>query len=250
MNKVIVILGVDTIVYDVIPPQTAAEVAEGCGVTDPAFYQEFPESDFDPACYNFPSCFTLSAGVVGFSLPSAKELATFVEKQKYSAAETGATVNYSANQLASQASLPVIDRLPDIQLVLDEVNLLAVQLNDSLAAIDAATTIDEINNIVNPPTGIIFTGRGAGGGPQDLNISYYTEFNSVSMTEEETELYVPGTDTVIPYNSKIGLEGGFDSAGNCFNLGDYLMQIRQVSDSRVIAEFEVPLNPDGQDVPF
>jgi hypothetical protein len=81
-----------------------------------------------------------------------------------------------------------------------------------------------------------------------LNVSYYTSFNSVSMTEAETELYIPGTATTIAYGS--GGAGKFDSFGNCFNPGDYLMQIREAATSMVIAEFECPLAPAGEDVAF
>ena len=39
--------------------------------------------------------------------------------------------------------------------------------------------------------------------------------------------------------------------GNAFNLGGpYTMQIRETATSMVIAEFEVPLNPTGEDVAF
>jgi hypothetical protein len=254
MNKVIIIVSADgeANVYDIVPPATAASIAAQSGVTDPAFYQEFPESDFDEACYNYPEAFSLSAGVVSFSLDAAKARASQLEKDKYSAAEAAATTGFSANQLASQSSLDPVDRLPDIQAVLDTVNVLAVDLNDKLTQIAVATTIDEVNNIAYPPYGILFTGRGDGLGPEDLNVSYYTEFNSVSLTEAETELYVPGTDTVLPYtiNPEIHEGGFFDSTVNCFNPGDYLIQIRQVSNSSVIAEFEVPLAPAGVDVPF
>jgi hypothetical protein len=68
------------------------------------------------------------------------------------------------------------------------------------------------------------------------------------MTEAETELYVPGTATVIAYGS--GGPGQFDSFGNCFNPGDYLLQIREAATSMVIAEFECPLNAAGEDVAF
>lgn len=251
MSKVIIVTPSSNQVYTIPVGMTAEQVAANGGITDPSLYQEFLESDFDAACYNFPQAFTLSAGVVGFDLASAKVSATTQEKNKYSNLETQATAGYSTNQLASQSSLAEIDRLPEIQLILDEVNTLAVQLSANLAAIDAATDINEVNNIVNPPTGTLFTGRGGGLGPQDLNLSYYTAFNSVSLTEAETELYVPGSDTVIPYvvDPETG-EGTFDSAGNCFNVGDYLIQIRQVSNSFVIAEFEVPLNPAGENVAF
>lgn len=250
MQKVIINLAGFYQIYDIGPGQTAEEVAAGCGVTDPDLYQEFDASDFDPACYNFPAGFSLSEGVVSFSLLAAKNQAINIEKFNYATLESSATQGYSTTQLSSQASLPAVDRLPEVQSVLDAVNVLAVELNDKLIAINTATNIDELNNIVNPPTGILFTGRGSGLGSQDLNVSYYTEFNSVSLSEAETELYVPGTDIVIPFNPEIGDSGGFDSIGNCFTVGDYLIQIRETDTSLVIAELEVPLNPAGENISF
>jgi hypothetical protein len=150
MQKVLVITNLGNQVYDILPERTAAEVAASCGVTDPALYQEFAESDFDPACYNFTSAFTLTGGVVGFDLTTAKFIAGSQEKVNFATLEADATAGYSTNQLASQGSLAEVDRLPEIQLVLDAVNTLAVELSANLAAIDAATTIDEVNAIVYP----------------------------------------------------------------------------------------------------
>ena len=246
MQKVLVITSLGSQVYDILSGQTAESIAAAGGVTDPSLYQEFAESDFDEACYLYPSSFTLSGSVVGFDLSTAKIQATAQEKDKFAGLEQSATEGYSANQLSSQASLASASRLPEIQLVLDAVNVLATDLSANLAAIDAATDINEVNNIVNPPTGILSTGRGAAG-PLDLNNSYYTEFNSSSLTESETELYVPGTTTVISYGS---IPGGFDSAGDCFATGDYLVQIREVATSRVISEFVCPLAPANEDVAF
>ena len=154
----------------------------------------------------------------------------------------------STDLLTAVSGQELIDRPARFQDVLDVMSAVSDNLDANLAAIEAATTVDEINNIVNPPGGILFTGRGAGLGPEDLNVSYYNAFNSVSMTEAETELYVPGTATVIPYGS--GGPNAFDSMGNAFNPGDYLLQIREAATSRVIAEFECPLNPAGEDVTF
>jgi len=235
-------------IYSILPGQTAASIAASGGVTDPALFQEFAESDFDAACYNFPSAFTLTAGVVGFSLPYAKDTASAQAKSETTTQQAAALAGYTPEVLAAQATLPELSRTPEIQASIEVVNLLNDTLQANLAAIAAATTIDEVNNIVNPPTGLLFTGRGSGLGPQDLNVSYYTEFNSVSMTEAETELYVPGTSTVISYGS--GDPGQFDSTGNCFALGDYTIQIRETSTSQVIAEFECPLAPAGVDVAF
>ena len=155
---------------------------------------------------------------------------------------------FTTDLLVGVAGQDPLDRPARFQAELDEMVAISNQLDSDLTAIDNATSVDEINNIVNKPSGILFTGRGAGLGPEDLNVSYYTEFNSVSMTEAETEIYIPGTATVIAYGS--GGPGQFDSAGDCFNPGDYLMQIRETATGMVIAEFECPLNPTGEDVAF
>jgi hypothetical protein len=182
------------------------------------------------------------------------------EAQYNASLEVKTTANEQENQLVfnSQLSSEVltavtsqdpVDRPTRFQDVLDAMAVVSDNLDANLTAIDAATTVDEINNIVNKPTGILFTGRGSGLGPQDLNVSYYTEFNSVSMTESETELYVPSTAITMPYGS--GGPGKFDSMGNAFNPGGpYVMQIRETATSMVIAEITVPLNPAGEDVAF
>jgi hypothetical protein len=155
----------------------------------------------------------------------------------------------STDLLTAVTGQEPIDRPARFQDVLDAMGAVSNNLDSNLTAIEAATSVDEINNIVNPPGGVLFTGRGAGLGPQDLNVSYYTAFNSVSMAESETELYVPSTDTVIPYGS--GGPGQFDSMGNCFDPeGPYVIQIRESATSMVIAEITVPLAPAGVDVAF
>jgi hypothetical protein len=76
-------------------------------------------------------------------------------------------------------------------------------------------------------------------------------FNSpYSLTQSETELYVPGTGITLAYGALS--PGGFNSAGPCFNTGDYLIQIRVAETNIVIAEFEVPLSTDGsnEDITF
>ena len=183
-------------------------------------------------------------------LPDAKANCRSYE-QEIAATETAQIATdsgFTGDVLTASASLPEVSRPVEIQAVFDSQSAVVTELMATLAAIDACTTVDELNNIVNPPTGILFTGRGGGLGPLDLNVSYYTEFNSSTMAESDTELYIPGTATVIAYGS--GGPGQFDSAGNCFAPGDYLMQIREVATSRVIAEFEVPLNPAGENVTF
>jgi hypothetical protein len=250
MNKIIIITSFGAQVLDLSEGSSASLVASQSGVTNPALYQEFAESDFDAACYNFPQAFSLASGVVSFDLTAAKFIASSQEKSKFTTLEDEATTGYSTNQLASQGSLAEVDRLPEIQLVLDAVNTLAVELSANLASIDAATDINEVNNIVNPPTGIINIGRGQFGGPLDLNASNYVEFNSASMLQSETELYAPATSSVVPYQGFP--PDDFNSGGPIFTTGNYLIQIRETATSRVIAEFEVPLSTDGsnEDISF
>ena len=183
------------------------------------------------------------------SLPIAKENAkTLIGEQAQGELERlYFTTGTTAGILASVASQAVIDRPAVYQTVLDAANDITENSAGKLDAVSTATSVDEINNVVNPPTGTLFTGRGAGEAPLDLNVSYYTLFNSVSMTEADTELYVPGTSTVIPYGSS---PGGFDFLGDCFTLGNYLLQIRETATGSVIAEFECPLAPAGENVSF
>lgn len=128
-------------------------------------------------------------------------------------------------------------------------------VTSSVATINAAATVEDLYSF-NPAEvpftpaaeGVIFTGRGSGLGPLDMNVSYYTGWNSTTVLESDTELYVPGTDTVIAYGS--GGPGQFDSMGNCFTTGDYRVQIRQASTGFVLAEYECPLSPSGEEVNF
>lgn len=211
----------------------------------------------DPYLYTAEANYTISGNYadqswtcVPLPLATAQAGGSYEAKTTANAAldTTVCACGFSNDLLTAVASQDPLDRPARYQAELDEMTAISNQLDADLAAIDAATTVDEINDIVNPPTGLLFTGRGSGLGPEDLNVSYYTSYNSISLPESDTELYVPGTATVIAYGS--GGPGQFDSAGNCFNPGDYLIQIRNSKTGFVIAEFEVPLNPTGEDVAF
>jgi hypothetical protein len=211
----------------------------------------------DPYLYTATAVYTVVGNYANqswtcdpYPLSTAKETGSYEAKTAANTQEA-TLVQQSGlivDVLTAVSSQDPLDRPTRYQDLLDGMTTISDNLDADLTAIDAATTVDEINNIVNKPTGTLFTGRGAGLGPLDLNISYYTAFNSVSMTEAETELYIPGTSTVINYGEFV--PNKFDSAGNCFTLGDYLVQIREVATGMVIAEFECPLAPAGQDVAF
>ena len=240
--------------YTGFSPDTDPEVLASNGI-----YTVIPTTDpYDPYLYASTAVYTIVGSYanqswtgVGRPLPTAKQAGSNEAKTTANSAvaTTECECGFSNDLLTAVSSQDALARPARYQAVLDEMTAISDNLDSDLTAIDAATTVDEINNIVNKPTGILFTGRGSGLGPEDLNVSYYTAFNSVSLTESETELYVPSTATVIPYGS--GGAGKFDSSGNCFNLGGpYTIQIRETATSMVIAEFEVPLNPAGEDVAF
>ena len=228
-QKVIVISNGAPQIYTPNLGQTAAQVAELGGVTDPTLYQQFNESDFDGACYSFVKGFSLADGVVSYSITNAKAQAVDITKANHATQEQAVTANYSDTAIASQSGLAEGDRLPEIQAVISEVNFLAYQLSDNLAKIDAASDIETVYNIVQQPSGVINTGRGGTGqaGPLDLNLSYFVTLDNMpGYTQADLELYVPGTDTVIPYDPELPAPYTFDSAGNCFAEDDYILVVR------------------------
>jgi len=237
-------INIQTVSIEVLNYQSFYPVVETTPTANPGLYTATPVYTLDGELAD--QTWTYAA----LPLSTAQDYATS-DVKVIANSEIANIVNnsgYSAEVLSAAGAMLEGARPAVYQTVIAAEQVVTDQLALDVAAIAAATTVDEINNIVNPPTGILSTGRGAGDGPLDLNISYYTEFNSVSMTEAETELYIPGTSTVINYGEFV--PNKFDSAGNCFTTGNYLVQIREVATSRVFAEFECPLSPTNVDVAF
>jgi hypothetical protein len=247
----------DYYIFQIPPGQTAAQLATSFGLTM-AVCAEFDMAEFDPGSENFPASFKLinrqpAANEARFDLISCKELAETIVKSNYSSLQQTSLNNFPIQTIAAQSSLAEADRLPSVQSVINQINVLAEQLDVNLAVVAAATNATEVSNATFPPTGVINIGRGAGtpSRPRDLNPSYYVEFNSTTLTEDETELYVPSTGTVIPYDPS-GLPDPFvfDSTGNCFTVDDFNIQIRVAATGVVISQFVVPLNPTNQNISF
>lgn len=150
MTKVIVISTLP-VILNLFEGQTAAQAAAGGGVTDPALYQEFAESDFDSACYSFPGAFTLTNGVVGFELAKAKQLADLLVNQQSNQAAKTSMRGLSYDVYVAQASLPAEQRIVKYQAAIDANNANALETEQREQAIYAATTIDEVYAIVYPP---------------------------------------------------------------------------------------------------
>lgn len=151
MTKAIVQLSYQTLVFDLAPGQTAAELAESYGITDPALYAEFADTDFDPACYLYVNCFTLSGGVVGFDLNEAKTIADNIINQQSNEQAKAILAGLSYDVYVAQSSLPKEQRIAKYQAAIDANNALAIETENREQAIYAASTIEEVNAIVYPP---------------------------------------------------------------------------------------------------
>jgi hypothetical protein len=215
---------------------------------------------YDPALYENTPVYTVNGEVadetwvgVPLPLPAAKDNASVQAKNSSNtqAADLITASGVNVDIWTGAASQDPASRPPVYNTLLNGMATIGDNLATTLTAIDTATSVDDINNIINPPTGILNTGRGSGLGPDDLNPSYYTSFNSTTLAEADTELYVPSTTTVIPYDA-VGLPPPFvfDSMGDCFNGVDYEIQIRVAATSEVIATLTVPFTLTNVDIPF
>jgi hypothetical protein len=151
MQKVIVILNGASQVCPLLSGQTAESIAAGYGVTDPALYQEFAESDFDEVCYSFSNAFTLSNGVVGFDLATAKSIGDNIINQQSNEAAKATLAGLSYDVYVAQCALPVEQRVVKYQAAIDANNANALETEQREQAIYAATTIDQVYAIVYPP---------------------------------------------------------------------------------------------------
>jgi hypothetical protein len=138
----------------------------------------------------------------------------------------------------------IMDRPTRFQTVLEAMAVVSNNLDANLNAIDAATSVDEIDSVVHQPSGTIVTGRG-GAGPDDLHPSYFTVLTNLppGVGEPELEIYIPGTDTVIPYNPGLPAPYKFDSMGNCYNTGDYRTTIRVAATGQVLSTVTPAFGP-------
>ena len=227
-------------------PDTNVSVLAANGI-----YTVTPSPDpYDPLLYTSEPTFVIAGDyaleswvATPLPLPTAKVNATG-EVKVQSNESADALVTSSGVNLdiwTGAASQLAVDRPPLYNTLLGEMTTIGDSLAASLTAIDSATSVDELNNIVNPPTGILNSGRGQGLGPLDLNPSYLRIFTSTTLTPADTELYVPGTSTVIPYDAGLPAPYTFDSLGDCFAPGDYELQLRVAATGAVIATFTIPL---------
>jgi len=174
---------------------------------------------------------------------TARPLAT---AQNYATAEVKNTANqqvsdivaisgYSAEVLSAAGAMLEVDRPVVYQTVIAEQQVVTDALAVQVEAIAAATTVDEVNSIVTPPYGIFVSGRG-GEGALDMNPSYFSALNNLppGVGEAQLEIYIPGTDTVLPYDAGLPSPYFFDSVGNCYTGTDYRTTFRIAATGQVL----------------
>jgi hypothetical protein len=142
------------------------------------------------------------------------------------------------------ASQDVLDRPSRFQDILTSMTAVTDTLDSNLTAVDNATSVDEIDSIIQQPSGTFVSGRG-GAGPDDMHPSYFSVLTNLppGIGEPELEIYIPGTNTVIPYNPSLPAPSKFDSAGNCYNTGDYRTTIRVAATGQVLSTVTPAFGP-------
>jgi hypothetical protein len=214
------------------------------------FYPVQPSApDFDVQLYNPVGTWSLTSitdgeGAIRVYTPDPKPLP---EAKENGSAEAKTAANAAVNTLACDcgfsndlltgvASQDYFDRAARYQAELDEIAAVATQLDADLTAIDNAPNVDTIDSILRHPSGTIMTGRG-GLGPDDMQPSYFTVLENLppGIGEPQLEIYIPGTDTVIPYDAGLPEPYKFDSMGDCYNTGDYRTVIRVTATGQVLS---------------
>jgi len=208
--------------------------------------------------YWYSSAWVVASFDPSLALPQAKSTLISTVTQDGATAVNNELGLYSNVQQIEAGSVLTLDALSYPGTTIGEyqtyVDGLVASSTATINAASSTTALYSFNPSDVPFTpiafGLLSTGRGGDGdGPLDLNNSFYTEFNSTSLTEADTELYVPGTSTVITYGAVV--PNGFTSNGDCFVLGDYRVQIREVATGMVISEFVCPLAVEhNEDVAF
>jgi len=233
--------------------------AEGYPLSD--YTDTFPlPTEQGQTLYFYSGAWVVSSFDPSLTLPEAKtSLINTVRSDGASAVDTEVGL-YSAVQLIDAPSVSALETKTYQPVTLGEyqtyVDDLIVSATATVNAATSTTALYSFNPAEIPfspesgTSGVINIGRGANGA-LDLNPSNYVSFNSLTLTQSQTELYAPGTGGEAFYQGYP--PNDFDYVGAMFVTGNYLIQIRETATSIVIAEFEVPLIPEGgtnQDISF
>ena len=221
-------------IYIVADNDEANVLAAELGITS-ADYALFNNLDSLPTDWQlFPQGVTLTLGSTpsyGYSLDGAKAEASTQVKLQNAEAVGMAASNFSAPLLAAQSTIPEGERLEDVVAVFTGINALANTLQTQLNAIQAATSISDLNDIVNPPaiSGTIIIDRDN----LALDNSFFTTLNNA--TAADMSLYFPGTDSTVLPDPENGI---FNSLGaDVFAAGNFECVLQYLGSA--IAAFDI-----------
>lgn len=224
-------------------PSTPPEVLAANGIY-PILTSTNP---YDPNLYTSTATYTVAGSYANQSwtatpLPLATARGNSIVKVKERANSTTeiilATNSVTSDVLASVASQDPIDRPSSLQAILDETTVVTDNLGDQIDAINAATAVDEINSIVNPPSGTITFHRSGSnlidGLFRDASAS---DPNALTLSEgwvpDQFTLRLVSSDITVPY---VLPEGFKETAGG---LGSGTQSVELKVGSVLIATFSL-----------
>jgi hypothetical protein len=184
------------------------------------------------------------------TLPAAKTSLISTVTQNGATAVNNELGLYSNVQQIEAASVLTLDALSYPGTTIGEyqtyVDGLIASSTATINAASSTTALYSFNpaNVPFTPTASgTITGSRTG---NDFNDSSYVTFVSNTLAEDDTELFIPATSTVIPYI----LPNQFNGLSEVFTFGNYTVQIRQSSSGFVLAEYICPAGPPDVVVSF
>jgi len=145
------------------------------------------------------------------------------------------STGYSMGMMSGVASLSPAERPARFETLLTDVANHAEVLDAQLTYIENATTVDEVNAAVNPPSvsGSVDLARTG----NDLDDSFVTAITGVSA--DDLSLYFPSTGTTVAYDNATSK---FPATVGVFSGGDYTGVIKYLGIFR-LATFDLSTSP-------
>ena len=157
------------------------------------------------------------------------------------------TSGYSADALTAAAAQLVADRGADVQATIALTDSVMAQAEINIQAVDAATSVSDIANIVDAPDLVMNTGRGLSS-DLDMNPSHFPTINLGNVVEADLELYIPATDVVLDYRTNLPAPYHFDMGTARFTISDQRIVVRIAATGVIVGTLECPDTGSGANV--
>jgi len=200
--------------------------------------------------YWYSSAWVVASFDPSLALPQAKSTLISTVTQGGAAAVNVELGLYSNVQQIEAGSVLTLDALSYPGTTIGEyqtyVDGLVASSTATINAASSTTALYSFNPADVPFTPAAYGTMSGSRTGNDFNSSYYVTFYSTTLIEDDTELFIPATSTVIPYI----LPNQFNGTSEAFGGGDYRVQIRQSSTGFVLAEYICPAGPPDVIVSF